>query len=51
MENGTDNEQLIDDKIAKNIEEIEREKEKKLLTLLAEIIVRITLKEYYETCD
>jgi len=51
MENGTDNEQLIDDKIAKNIEEIEREKEKKLVNLIVKIIVKATLKDYYEEGD
>jgi len=44
-------EDFMDDEIKKNIEEIEREKEIKLLNLIAEIIVKATLKEYYETCD
>lgn len=37
----------IDDKLSKTFEEIEKEKEKKLLNLLVEIIVQATLKE----CD
>jgi hypothetical protein len=35
----------------KNFEEIERENEKKLLNLIVEVIVKITLKEFYETGD
>jgi hypothetical protein len=33
------------------LEELEREKEKKLLNLIAEVMVKITLKEFYETGD
>ncbi|MBE9583388.1 hypothetical protein IM792_02920 [Mucilaginibacter sp. JRF] len=39
------------DKIIKDIDNIETEKEEKMLNLIAEIIVKSTLKEYYETCD
>ncbi|MES2111871.1 MAG: hypothetical protein V4577_24150 [Bacteroidota bacterium] len=31
--------------------DFECEKEEKLLNLLAEIIIKSTLKEFYETCD
>ena len=51
MEKGIDNEQFINDKIAKNIDEIELEKEKKLVNLIVEIIVKTTLKDYYEEGD
>lgn len=34
-----------------NFEEMERENEKKLLNLIAKVIVEITLKEFYETGD
>ena len=39
------------EEIPQNLEEIEREKEKKLLNLIVEILVRITLEEFYETSD
>lgn len=37
--------------IAKNNDEIEQEKEQKLVNLIIEIIVSSTLKEYYEKSD
>jgi len=37
--------------ILKNNEEIQREKEQKLVNLFIEIIVSITLKEFYEESD
>ena len=48
MEKVSENIILTDDKILKTIEEIEREKEKKFVNLIVEIIVKATLKEYYE---
>lgn len=39
------------EKIYKNFEDFEREKEKKLLNLIVEIITKATLKEHYETSD
>jgi hypothetical protein len=42
----------LDDKIMlKTIIDIEQEKEMKFVTLIVEIIVAITLKEYYEKGD
>jgi len=41
----------IEHSIAKIDEEIEREKEEKLVNLIIEIVVSSTLKEYYETSD
>lgn len=38
-------------KIIENNLDFEHEKEEKLLNLLVEIIVKTTLKEFYETCD
>jgi len=35
----------------KNFADLEREKEEKLLNLIVEILVRITLEEFYETSD
>lgn len=46
-----ENEQLTDEKISKTIDEIEEEKEKKLVNLIVRIIVKATLKEYYEKGD
>ena len=46
-----ENAQSLDEKIDQNLKEIELEKEKKLLNLIVEIIVKATLKELYETCD
>lgn len=48
MEKVSENQILVEDKILKTIEEIEREKEKKFVNLIVEIIVKATLKEYYE---
>ncbi|MFC0514664.1 hypothetical protein ACFFGT_10645 [Mucilaginibacter angelicae] len=42
---------LAANKNDENFEDIEREKEKKMLNLIVEIIVKATLREYYETCD
>ena len=39
------------EEIDKNFEEIERENEKKLLNLIVEVMVKITLKEFYEAGD
>lgn len=47
----TENNPSIDEKINKTFEEIEAEKERKLLNLIVQIIVEITLKEYYEIRD
>lgn len=41
----------LDDKIARHFGELEQEKEERLITLIADVIVKMTLKEYYETCD
>jgi hypothetical protein len=35
----------------KEIVDFEQEKEEKLLNLLAEIVIKSTLKEFYETSD
>jgi len=39
------------EKHTQNYEEIERENEKKLLNLIAEVMVNLTMKEFYETGD
>jgi hypothetical protein len=39
------------EEISKNFKDIERENEKKLLNLIVEVMVKITLKEFYETGD
>ncbi|SCW48957.1 hypothetical protein [Mucilaginibacter sp. NFR10] len=39
----------LDEKIIENIQEFEREKELKLLNLIAEILVKAVLKDLYET--
>jgi hypothetical protein len=41
----------IGQEIEKEIAGFEKEKEEKLLNLLAEIVIKSTLKEFYETCD
>lgn len=46
---GKDN--LTDEKMLKTIDEIEEEKEQKLVNLIVRIIVKATLKEYYEKSD
>ena len=40
-----------DEKNSKSFEEIEQEKEKKLLNLIVQVMVKLTLKEFYETGD
>jgi len=42
---------IIDEEIIKTNDQIEREKERNFVNLLIEIIVSITLKEYYEKGD
>ncbi|WP_163401329.1 hypothetical protein [Flavobacterium fluviatile] len=39
------------DIVSKNYEDLEREKEQKLVNLMIEIIVSLTLKELYEESD
>ena len=51
METVIENTNLKDQLILKNNIEIEREKERKFVNLIVEIIVAITLKEYYEKSD
>jgi CRISPR-associated protein Cas8b1/Cst1 subtype I-B len=41
----------VDELISKNFVLIEQEKEQKIVNLFIEIIVSITLKEYYEKSD
>ncbi|HZY36214.1 MAG TPA: hypothetical protein VFE53_06170 [Mucilaginibacter sp.] len=41
----------IGQEIEKEFADFEHEKEEKLLNLLAEIIIKSTLKEFYETSD
>lgn len=41
----------IEDRIEEIDNEVEREKEEKLVNLIIEIVVSLTLKEYYETSD
>lgn len=48
MNSTVENSSTLDQKIIENIEEIEREKEEKLLNLIAEVIIKKTLKEFYE---
>lgn len=40
-----------DDIVSKNYEDLEREKEQKLVNLMIEIIVSLTLRELYEESD
>lgn len=42
---------IIDEEIMKTNDQIEQEKERNFVNLLIEIIVSITLKEYYEKGD
>lgn len=42
---------IIDEEIMKTNDQIEKEKERNFVNLLIEIIVSITLKEYYEKGD
>ena len=40
-----------DEKNVQNFGEMEQEKEKKLLNLIVQVMVKITLKEFYEAGD
>lgn len=51
MENLKDEQFENEDIVAKNYEDLEREKEKKLVNLMIEIIISLTLKELYEESD
>ncbi len=51
MEKLRENTDLTDELILKANAEIEQEREKKFVNLIVEIIVSITLKEYYEKGD
>jgi len=52
MEKLRENTDLKNDQlILKTYDDLEREKEKKIVNLIVEIIVAITLKEYYEKGD
>ena len=51
MENAKEKTNLTDEKILKTNDEIEQEKERNFVNLIIEIIVSITLKEYYEEGD
>ncbi len=51
MEKLRENIDLKDELILRTNAEIEHEKEKKFVNLIIEIIVSITLKEYYEKGD
>lgn len=51
MENVKVKNEPLEEEKNENFEEITLEKEKKMLNLIVDIIVKATLKEYYETCD
>ncbi|MGO4771094.1 hypothetical protein ACEN2I_05490 [Flavobacterium sp. W22_SRS_FK3] len=51
MENLKDEQFENDDIVSKNYEDLEREKEQKLVNLMIEIIVSLTLRELYEESD
>ncbi len=51
MKNGKEKCKNVDELISKNFVLIEQEKEQKIVNLFIEIIVSITLKEYYEKSD
>ncbi|PWJ97229.1 hypothetical protein BC749_10725 [Flavobacterium araucananum] len=51
MENLKDEQFENDDIVSKNYEDLEKEKEQKLVNLMIEIIVSLTLKELYEESD
>jgi len=51
MENLKDEQFENDDIVSKNHEDLEKEKEQKLVNLMIEIIVSLTLKELYEESD
>jgi|GEM_PF-997571 len=45
------NDEFIDKEIAKTDEEIQNEKKEKLIQLIIDVVVGITMKEFYETRD
>lgn len=51
MENLKDEQFENNDIVSKKYEDLEREKEQKLVNLMIEIIVSLTLKELYEESD
>jgi len=51
MEKVNEKTDLVVKNISKTIGEIEQEKERDFVNLLIEIIVSLTLKEYYEKSD
>lgn len=51
MKNGKEKCKDVDELISKNFVLMEDEKEQKIVNLFIEIIVSITLKEYYEKSD
>ena len=51
MENVKEKTNTADEIISKTNDEIEQEKERNFVNLIIEIIVSITLKEYYEKSD
>lgn len=51
MDKSTDNQSFQKKNLLKNSEEIDKEKEEKLVNLIVQIIVEATLKEYYENSD
>ena len=51
MENLKDEQFENDDIVSKNYEDLERKKKQKLVNLMIEIIVSLTLKELYEESD
>jgi CRISPR-associated protein Cas8b1/Cst1 subtype I-B len=51
MKNGKEKCKDVDELISKNFVLIEQEKEQKIVNLFIEIIVSMTLKEYYEKSD
>ncbi|MFH7010417.1 hypothetical protein ACHRV5_01010 [Flavobacterium sp. FlaQc-52] len=51
MENLKDEQFENNDIVSKNYEDLEKEKEQKLVNLMIEIIVSLTLKELYEESD
>lgn len=51
MEKGLEKEEPADEKMLKTLEEIEAEKEQKLVNLIVKVIVKATLNDYYEKGD
>ncbi|MFV8466954.1 hypothetical protein [Flavobacterium sp. LB1P62] len=51
MKNGKEKCKDVDELISENFVLIEQEKEQKIVNLFIEIIVSMTLKEYYEKSD